>query len=70
MNGVLRIARVEDKRAQESAVGGPAKARAARADKSNAGHVGAPMPGTIVSLKKRVGDRVQVRYALTEVGTD
>lgn len=32
----------------------------ARADKSNAGHVGAPMPGTVIAIKKKQGQTVKV----------
>lgn len=58
MNGVLRIARIEDKKAA-AVLSGPNVKKAPRADKSNPGHVGAPMPGTIVALKKKVGDKVK-----------
>jgi pyruvate carboxylase len=58
LNGVAREVRVVDKVAT-SAPGASKVIRTVRADKSNPGHQGAPMPGTIISLHYKVGDKVK-----------
>jgi len=61
LNGVSREVRVFDRRAEAAAKqgGGGGPKRTLRADKSNSGHVGAPMPGTVISLHAKAGDAVE-----------
>ena len=54
LNGVPREVRITDKSLKGSAI-----AQNLRADKSNAGHVAASMPGTLITILVKKGDKVK-----------
>mmetsp|Transcript_33331 Transcript_33331/g.39165 ORF Transcript_33331/g.39165 Transcript_33331/m.39165 type:complete len:1200 (+) Transcript_33331:86-3685(+) len=59
LNGVTREVRVLDRNEINKSGSNSGIVRTIRADKSNPGHVGAPMPGTIISLHYKEGDVVK-----------
>jgi pyruvate carboxylase len=60
LNGESRFVWVTDKVAAEA----DGNARIEKADKTDSSHVGAPMPGVVVKLNVKVGERVEAGQAL------
>ncbi|CAG9823041.1 unnamed protein product [Phaedon cochleariae] len=58
LNGTLRSVLIRDKDAEKDIAYHP------KADKTNKKHVGAPMPGTVIDIRVKVGDRVEKGHPL------